>query len=52
MKRFIIEVFLNDVRLEYRASNNKIEINEKLRELKKTYKSSSCIFYIGELNLS
>ena len=50
-KRFVIEVFLNDRRLEYRASANEKDIDKELIELKKTYKSSNCIFYKGELNV-
>lgn len=50
-KRFIIEVFLNDRRLEYRASDNETDIDKELIELKRTYKSSNCIFYKGELNV-
>jgi len=50
-KRFIIEVFLNDRRLEYRASDNEKDIDKELIELKRTYKSSNCIFYKGELNV-
>jgi hypothetical protein len=50
-KRFIIEVFLNDRRLEYRASNNETDIDKELIELKRTYKSNNCVFYKGELNV-
>jgi len=50
-KRFIIEVFLNDRRLEYRASNNETDIDKELIELKRTYKSNKCVFYKGELNV-
>ena len=50
-KRFILEVFLNDRRLEYRASENETDIDKELIELKRTYKSSNCIFYKGELNV-
>jgi|NorSeaMetagenome_1021524.scaffolds.fasta_scaffold173938_1 hypothetical protein len=50
-KRFILEVFLNDRRLEYRASDNETDIDKELIELKRTYKSSNCIFYKGELNV-
>jgi hypothetical protein len=50
-KRFILEVFLNDRRLEYRASDNETDIDNELIELKRTYKSSNCIFYKGELNV-
>lgn len=50
-KRFIIEVFLNDRRLEYRASDNEKDIDKELIKLKRTYKSSNCIFYIGKLNV-
>jgi hypothetical protein len=50
-KRFIIEVFLNDRRLEYRASDNEKDIDKELIELKRAYKSSNCIFYKGELNV-
>ena len=50
-KRFIIEVFLNDRRLEYRASDNETDINKELIELKRTYKSSNYTFYKGELNV-
>jgi hypothetical protein len=51
-KRFIIEVFLNDKRLEYRAFDNEMDANEELTELKKAYKDSNCIFYQGELTIS
>ena len=50
-KRFIIEVFLNDRRLEYRASDNEADINKELIELKRTYKGSNYTFYKGELNV-
>ena len=50
-KRFILEVFLNDRRLEYRASSDLQDLDKELKELKRTYKSSDCIFYIGELNV-
>jgi hypothetical protein len=50
-KRFIIELFLNDRRLEYRAFNNEIDIDKELIELKRTYKSKNCVFYKGELNV-
>jgi len=49
-KRFIIEVFLGDRRLEYRASDNEDEIKKELEILKRTYKSSNCVFYLGSLN--
>lgn len=49
-KRFIIEVFFNGRRLEYRASNNETELKKELEILKKTYKSSNCVFYFGFLN--
>lgn len=50
-KRFIIEVFLNDRRLEYRACDNEKDIDKELIQLKRTYKSSNCIFYKGILNV-
>ena len=49
-KRFIIEVFLGDRRLEYRASDNEDEIKKELEILKRTYKLSNCVFYFGSLN--
>jgi len=50
-KRFIIEVLLNDRRLEYRVSDNEKDIEKELIELKRTYKNSNCIFHKGELNV-
>ena len=49
--RFIIQVFINDRKLEQRVFYNKLDADEELIELKRTYQNSRYLFYIGELNV-
>lgn len=48
-KRYIIEVFQGDRRIEYRDNPNKWELIEELKKLKEMYAESNCVFYFGEL---